>query len=81
MVDYTWIDDSDKYIRIVSASPANKKEKNAMKKPVSRTIDLANLPKLSDEAKARFVTLNDSPIDYSEIPPLTFDERILGKCC
>lgn len=52
-----------------------------MKKPVTRTIDLANLPKLSDEAKARFVTLNDSPIDYSEIPPLTFDERISGKCC
>lgn len=42
-----------------------------MNKIVTRTIDLSNPPKLSEEAKARLAKLNKADIDYSDIPPLT----------
>lgn len=42
-----------------------------MSKIVSRTINLANPPALSKEAKARLAQLADNKIDYSDIPPLT----------
>jgi uncharacterized protein (DUF4415 family) len=41
-----------------------------MSKIVTRTIDLSNPPKLTDEAKARLAKLNEAEIDYSDIPPL-----------
>ena len=44
-----------------------------MSKIVTRTIDLSNPPKLTDEAKARLAKLNEAEIDYSDIPPLKDD--------
>ena len=44
-----------------------------MSKIVTRSIDLTNPPKLSEEAKSRLAKLNESEIDYSDIPPLTHE--------
>ena len=44
-----------------------------MSKIVTRTIDLTNPPKLSEEAKSRLAKLNEAEIDYSDIPPLTHE--------
>lgn len=41
-----------------------------MSKTVTRTIDLVQPPKLSEAAKLRLKALNESEIDYSDIPPL-----------
>ena len=41
-----------------------------MSKIVTRTLDLANPPKLTEEAKARLTKLSEADIDYSDIPPL-----------
>ena len=44
-----------------------------MSKIVTRSIDLTNPPKLSEEAKSRLAKLNEAEIDYSDIPPLTHE--------
>lgn len=44
-----------------------------MSKTVTRTIDLAQPLKLSEPAKIRLKALNESEIDYSDIPPLNDD--------
>lgn len=37
---------------------------------VKHTVDLNNLPPLSEEAKARYDAIKDEDIDYSDIPEL-----------